>query len=263
VGYLLFTSHLAPAEARLVDEINDFAAAGITDLVIDLRYNGGGYLEIANMLAFMIAGPSAASGRVFEELKFNDKHPTVNPVTGESLGPEIFHNVTQGYSLAAGDPLPTLNLPRVVVLSGQGTCSAGESVINGLRGIDVEVILIGDPTCGKPYGFYATDNCGTTYFSIQFRGTNAKGFGDSADGFIPTSNPVQPYHVTGCRVADDFSQPLGTAGEARLAEALHFLQQGECSGTASLTVSPGEKPVSLQQEGPMIANPRRLPGRVK
>jgi hypothetical protein len=61
-----------------------------------------------------------------------------------------------------------------------------------LRGIDVEVVQIGSPTCGKPYGFYPTDNCGTTYFTIQFQGVNNKGFGDFADGFIPTSTPTLP-----------------------------------------------------------------------
>ena len=55
------------------------------------------------------------------------------------------------------------------------------AVINGLRGVNVEVYVIGSTTCGKPYGFYPTDNCGTTYFSIQFRGVNALGFGDYTD----------------------------------------------------------------------------------
>jgi hypothetical protein len=57
----------------------------------------------------------------------------------------------------------------VFVLTGGGTCSASEAFMNGLRGVGVEVIQIGSTTCGKPYGFYAQENCGTTYFSIQFR----------------------------------------------------------------------------------------------
>ena len=47
----------------------------------------------------------------------------------------------------------------------------------------MQVVQIGATTCGKPYGFYPTDNCGTTYFTIQFRGVNAAGFGDYPDGF--------------------------------------------------------------------------------
>ena len=57
--------------------------------------------------------------------------------------------------------------------------------MNGLRGVGVEVIQIGSTTCGKPYGFYPTDNCGTTYFTIQFKGVNDAGFGDYSDGFSP------------------------------------------------------------------------------
>ena len=56
-------------------------------------------------------------------------------------------------------------------------------------GIDIDVRLIGDTTCGKPYGFLPEDNCGTTYFTVQFKGANAKGFGDYSDGFTPSIAP--------------------------------------------------------------------------
>jgi hypothetical protein len=96
-----------------------------------------------------------------------------------------FHSEAQGFTTPFGQSLPTLNLPRVFVLTGPDTCSASESVINSLQGVDVEVIQIGTTTCGKPYGFYPEDNCGTTYFTIEFQGVNAKGFGDYTDGFSP------------------------------------------------------------------------------
>ena len=73
----------------------------------------------------------------------------------------------------------------------------------------MEVVLIGGTTCGKPYGFYPTDNCGTTYFTIQFRGENNKGWGEYADGFIPSSSDNGEDFVTGCTVADDFTKQLG------------------------------------------------------
>ncbi len=91
------------------------------------------------------------------------------------------------------------------VLTGNGTCSASEAIINGLRGVDVQVIQIGATTCGKPYGFYPQDNCGTTYFSIEFKGVNAKGFGDCADGFSPATPARLPAQLPGCSVADDFT----------------------------------------------------------
>jgi hypothetical protein len=67
------------------------------------------------------------------------------------------------------------------VLTQSGTCSASESVINRLRRIDLEVIQIG----GKPHGFTAKDDCGNSYFQMDFNGLNAKSFGEYADGFSP------------------------------------------------------------------------------
>ncbi|MYD96195.1 MAG: peptidase [Gammaproteobacteria bacterium] len=231
VGYMLFNSHIAPAERRLVGAIRELADADVEDLVLDLRYNPGGYLVIASQLAYMIAGPSAAQGRVFSELKFNSKHPTFNPVTGQMLRPTLFQTTTVGLSASPGRALPQLNLDRVFIISGPSTCSASESIINSLRGIDLEVILIGATTCGKPYGFYPTDNCGTTYFTVQFQSVNAKGFGDYADGFTPSRNPSARTEVPGCAVADDFNHPFGDPDEARLKAALGYREDETCPET--------------------------------
>jgi len=134
VGYLLFNDHIATAEHALIDAINQLnVAPGILDLVLDLRYNGGGFLGIASEISYMIAGPVSTAGQPFETLQFNDKHPITNPVTGQPLSPTPFHATAQGFSTPAGQALPTLNLPRVFVLVGSGTCSASESIINSLR----------------------------------------------------------------------------------------------------------------------------------
>jgi len=234
VGYVLFNDHIATAEAELIDAINWLRTQNLNDLVVDLRYNGGGYLDIANELAFMIAGPTQAAGQTFDELRFNDKHQQFDPVTGRALSPTPFRQTARGFSVAEGLVLPSLNLSRVFLLTGPGTCSASEAIINGLRGIDVEVVQVGSTTCGKPYGFYPFDNCGTTYFSIQFRGANAKGFGDYPDGFSPADLPeVEGVSVTGCAVADDFSRPLGDPTEARLATALAYQASGVCPSNGS------------------------------
>ena len=229
VGYLLFNDFIATAERELIDAFEDLSGRGITDLVLDLRYNRGGYLDIASQLGFMIAGPSAAQGRVFEELQFNDKHQVFDPVTGRRLRPLLFHATSVGFTVSSGRDLPSVNLPRVFVLTGPNTCSASESVINGLRGIDVEVVQVGSTTCGKPYGFYPTPNCGTTYFTVQFRGINAKGFGDFADGFSPANVAgVEGTEVPGCSVADDFDHGFADPGEARLQAALRYRTDGTC-----------------------------------
>lgn len=226
VGYLLLNDHLATAEAGLITAVSQLAGAGVADLVLDMRYNGGGYLDIASELAFMIAGPTATAGKVFERLVFNDKYPTRDPVTNQPLVPTPFHSAALGLSAPPGQPLPYLSLPRVFVLTGPDTCSASESVMNSLRGIDVAVIQVGSTTCGKPYGFYPQDNCGVTYFSIEFQGVNAKGFGDYADGFVPGG--AGPTGIPGCRVADDLTRELGDPLEARLAAALGYRDGGTC-----------------------------------
>ena len=229
VGYLLFTQHILPAEEQLVDSFAAMRQASVTDLVLDLRYNRGGYLYLANQVSYMIAG-AGVSGRTFGALQFNSKNPSTNPVTGEALSPNRFITTTINTSLT-GTPLPTLDLPiqRVFVLTTASTCSASEAIINGLRGVDVEVIQIGTTTCGKPYGFYPEDNCGTTYFTTQFRSVNAAGFGDYPDGFSPENSTESTVGVTlpGCLVADDYS-PLGVAEEPMLAAALAYRRDGAC-----------------------------------
>lgn len=249
VGYLQFNEHIATAEPALIAAISQLQAARVSDLVLDIRYNGGGLLSIASELAYMVAGPDRTAGQPFERSQFNDKYPTVSPVTRQPNLPTPFYSTAQ----RTGATLPTLNLPRVFVLTGSGTCSASEAIINGLRGVGVQVIQIGSPTCGKPHGFYPAENCGTTYFSIQLKTVNALGFGEYDRGFFP-QNAVRPSGVLpaavlpGCAVADDFSQPLGDPAEARLAAALQYRSTGLC---------PAPEPVPVRAaalaSGPQLA----------
>jgi hypothetical protein len=265
VGYLQFNDHLATAEDALVTAIDTLRQSPIDDLVIDMRYNGGGLLGVASELAYMIAGAAQTAGRTFEQLQFNAKHTSIDPVTGASLTPLPFASTTIGYSRPAGLPLPTLNLARVFVLTGPSTCSASESVINSLRGVNVQVIQIGSATCGKPYGFYPADNCGTTYFTIQFRGVNAAGFGDYPDGFAPNNAPAAGgTRVPGCSVADDFGHALGDSAEARLAAALGYRLGGSCPAPSGFAPpGPGQfESTSLGAVDGLVIKPLWLQNRV-
>ena len=247
VGYILFNT-FSPfsSEADIASAMTDMSNAGVTDLVLDLRYNGGGLLTVASQLAYMIAGPTRTNGKTFELLQFNADAGNTNPVTGAFNAPIEFTNTGVGFSLANGTPLDDLDLNRVFILATAGTCSASEAVINGLRGIDVEIIMMGSPgsatpggnTCGKPFGFYPTDNCGETYYTIQFQGVNDKGFGDYTDGFIPgNSTAAFGERVSGCVVSDDLSKELGDPTEAMLAAALDYRANGTCPA-ASPKVTP-------------------------
>ncbi|MEP6546216.1 MAG: S41 family peptidase [Gammaproteobacteria bacterium] len=246
VGYMLFNDHIATAESELVAAFTRLKNAGVNDLVLDIRYNGGGYLDIASEVAYMIAGPAPTAGKTFELDQFNSKNPTTNPITQTALTPLGFHTTTQGFdpSITAGQALPSLNLPRVFILTTASTCSASESIINSLQGVNIQVIEIGSTTCGKPYGFYPADNCGVTYFSIQFQGVNAKDFGDYPDGFTPHNTAAtEGVLLPGCSVADDFSHGLGDPAEALFGAALAYRTAGTCP------VPGGVAPVTPLQAG--------------
>lgn len=244
LGYLLFNDHIATAEAQLITAVKQFQSEQISDLVLDVRYNGGGYLYIANELAAMIAGPARSSGKLFEQLRYNDKRAADTAQAAEQFSTQSC-GLTADYRCASPAPLPALNLARVYVLTSASTCSASESIINGLRGIDVEVHLVGGTTCGKPYGFTAKDNCGVSYFPIEFEGTNAKGFGAYADGFAPS-----------CAAADDLGRVLGDPTEGMLAAALSLRATGACPATAKSKSGMG-KTEAVEPAGRLVRPPVR------
>ena len=241
VGYLSFETHNAVSEKELVDAFTTFKQAAVSDLVLDMRYNGGGLLFIASELSYMIAGPEATNGKIFERSQFNDKTPPQPAIP--------FRSTAYGFSspnpVRAGTALPYLGLKRVTVLTTAGSCSATEAMINGLRGADIQVDIIGSQTCGKPYGFTPVPNCGTTYFSIEFKGVNNKGFGDYSDGLAPT-----------CQVADDLSQAIGDPAEGLLAAALAYRQTGTCPPATRARQVPMEIVRHPAQEISIYTKPR-------
>ena len=229
VGYMLFNDHISTAAQPLVNAVNTFVGGdGIDDLVLDLRYNPGGVVSIAQLVASMVAG-SAGNGKTFTRIEHNDKRQ-------DNIYPFIssLNSVT----------LPTLDLPRLFVLTGTGTCSASELIINSLLGIDIDVIVIGSSTCGKYHGFRPRDNCGTTYFSIEFRVVNDRGTADYDDGFSPD-----------CSVSDnDFEHQLGDPEESLLKTALAYQADGACSSSGSARIQ-GAAVRSSREEGLSIDTP--------
>ena len=128
VGYIQFNDHIATAETPLKNAISQLDNANVTDLILDLRYNGGGYLDLASELAYMIGNTTLTSGRTFERIVFNDKNPSRNPVTGETLGPTPFHSTTQGFAGAG-----TANQPSAVAQSQQRVHHHGAGHLLGER----------------------------------------------------------------------------------------------------------------------------------
>jgi C-terminal processing protease CtpA/Prc len=220
---MTFNNHNAVSELQLIEAFTKLRDEKVDDLVLDLRYNGGGLLYVASQVAYMIAGPTQTAAKTFERTIYNDKTTPGSPIP--------FWSFAWGFPspkpAQGGSPLPYLNLKKVTILTTPGTCSASESIINGLRGLDIEVDLIGGKTCGKPYGFVPQPNCGTTYFAIQLKGVNQKGFGDYADGMAPT-----------CSVPDDYGHPLGDVNEGMLAAALRYRETKQCDAPTRSSIKP-------------------------
>ncbi len=222
-GYVLFNDHSEGAQDKLITAVRDLQSQGLQELVLDMRYNSGGYIYVAQTLASMVSGP-AATGRVFEALRYNDKRSAKSNANTFAFSAAVEYRES---AYAAGYVLPKLNLRRVYMLTSDDTCSASESVINGLRGIDIDVVLVGATTCGKPFGFTRKNNCNRAYFPIEFQGTNAKGFGDYSAGFAPT-----------CKANDDLDHALGQAAEGQLSSALQHMDTGQCASAQALGFLP-------------------------
>jgi carboxyl-terminal processing protease len=187
IGYVFVKDMVSQVGSPLATTMASFKNQGIDDLVLDLRYNGGGLVSMGSTVASYASG-SPHNRKVYAQLLYNDKQ-SGNNQTFEFSNP----NAWAGF-------------PRVYVLMGERTCSASEQVINGLLGVGVTVVTIGDVTCGKPVGFLPDDDgFGTTYSIVNFEGVNARNEGRYFDGLEPT-----------CAVAEDFSQPIGDTGEGDL-----------------------------------------------
>jgi carboxyl-terminal processing protease len=203
VGYLAYHQFVQYSAWDLALATSRMAAQGVGELVIDLRYNGGGAVTTSRDFASMVSG-SKTDGQVFAQLRFNGRHP-------EQDQDMPFMTAQERYTP------PIEGLSRVFVITSGGTASASELLINGLRPF-MRVVLIGDRTYGKPYGFVPRADCGTTYNAVNFESFNGVGDGGYASG-IPAD----------CSVADDLDHELGDPQERRLKEALGYIATGQCS----------------------------------
>lgn len=199
VGYLLFRNFVNPSYQALDEAFAALREAGATELVLDVRYNGGGLVDVAVHLASLIGGVPT-QGRVLATYQHNDKNTALNEDLRFETAPE-----------------QALGLSRLFVLATRSSASASELVINGLRP-HIPVIVIGDSTYGKPVGQYGFTFCDKVLAPVAFKLVNANGEGDFFGGIPPD-----------CRAGDDVEHDLGSAEEASLAEALTFVRTGACS----------------------------------
>ncbi|MGI6863518.1 S41 family peptidase [Bacteroides sp. KG156] len=185
IGYLVYSEFDASFDQELFDAFKNFKKQNVTDLILDLRYNGGGHTLSANLLASCIAA-DASLGKTFTSLRFNKER-----MEKRNNKQEIDLFAYPNHYRNLDTPLTDggLGLKRVYCLVSGNTASASELVINSLRGIDLEVILIGEKTRGKNVGMeyedYAVEGYIYRIAPITFQSYNAKGFGDYENGFEP------------------------------------------------------------------------------
>jgi C-terminal processing protease CtpA/Prc len=202
VGYIHFRNFVQPSVEALNTAFTQVREAGATELVLDLRYNGGGLVSVAQHLAGLVGGDPLV-GKVFVQFTHNDKQSSRNTAYNFEAKPQ---------ALAAS---------RLVVIATRSSASASEAVVNGLRPF-MDVKLVGDATYGKPVGQYGFDFCEKVLYPVAFLVTNARGEADYFNG-IPAD----------CAAADDVDHPLASPSEASLAEALYVVRNGRCSGRAA------------------------------
>ena len=205
VGYLFFTTFVEPSIDELSDAFERFSAAGVRDVVIDLRYNGGGRISAARHLVDLLVGATAGG-----EVSYRTDH-----APALSAADSTRHIARQRGSLE--------RLDHVVFITSRSTASASELVINAVRPF-ATVSVVGSTTAGKPVGSEQFTFCDKAAYPITFRLLNARGEGDYFDGFSPQ-----------CESGDDLTRGLGDPAEASMTAALARLEGASCPAPA-----PGE-----------------------
>ncbi|MEP6930731.1 MAG: S41 family peptidase, partial [Flavobacterium sp.] len=209
IGYMMYNGFYANYDTQLNDAFGQLAAQGVTDFILDLRYNGGGSVQTATRLASMITGQF--KDQIFAKEKWNDKvNSYFETEDAESLNNRFVDNID-------GKPLNSLRLSKIYILTTSGTASASELIINGLAPY-VTVVQIGDYTIGKNVGsitLYDSETFTKTKVNpnhkyamqpLVLKIVNAAGFGEYTDGLKPTIEQLE--YVSNLGVLGDPSEPL-------------------------------------------------------
>jgi hypothetical protein len=193
------------------DIFSNFAAQQVSDVILDLRYNGGGYVTMQEKLANYLV-PQEANGSIMMKQEFNDKY------AAEFNSTDYFRK------------LGSLNLSRVFVIVSKSTASASELLINNLKPyLDVQ-ILGPSKSYGKPVGYFPIPVADWYIFPVSFRTTNKNGEGSYFDGFSLNK-----------QVADGLDKDWGDLGESSLASAVHYITNGAYpmrAGRSTITEKP-------------------------
>jgi C-terminal processing protease CtpA/Prc len=218
VGYMELATFISTADAQMDTVFADFRAQGVNDVILDLRYNGGGLVSTSELLGDFLGG-DVAENLVYSKTVFNELRAAANDST------EFFERRASSMSLV-----------RLVVIASRSTASASELVINGMDP-HVEVIIVGDNTFGKPVGQVGLEFCEKILRPTAFQTLNANDFGDYFFGL-----PVD------CPAPDDLSVAVGADNDPNIEAALSYLDTGACPSSAVL---PGSARFKLEAATPV------------
>lgn len=198
VGYF----HYMSFKAGMLDDIRDamaiFKSAGIKELILDLRYNGGGDGKATSLLANYLA-PEGTNGKLLARREHNDKYRSWD---SEATTKTIIERIDG-----------SLDLSRLFILTTKGSASASEVILNGLDPL-MNVVQVGSTTYGKPNGMYVLPYPEGNYDSpeyvllpICFFSVNSIGYGHYLDGIAPDHyRPDDLYHDFG--LEDDWVKAI-------------------------------------------------------
>lgn len=203
IGYFVFKSFIGPSIAELNAAFGFFKTEGVNELVIDLRYNGGGRMDVVTHLAGLII-PDNVDGELFVKYVHNNDRSGMDEGVNFKKEPN------------------SLGLNKVYFITSKGSASASEVIINGLDPY-IDVYIVGDDTYGKPVGMYSFSSnvSNLVYVPISFELVNADNYGGFYDGLKADSY-----------IEDDISANFGV-GEAVLDEVLYHIENGSFSSTKS------------------------------
>jgi carboxyl-terminal processing protease len=197
VGYLVFTSFLGDTTAvynRFQQVFSKFSTSGVTDVIVDIRYNGGGYVTMSQTLANYLV-KSSANGSTMMTQKFNANYANLNETT---------KFVKQG----------SLDINNLYFIVSGNTASASELLVNNLKPY-MNVKMVGDTTYGKPVGFFPIGVGDWYIFPVSFRSTNSNGEGNYFGG------------ISVDKIVDDgLDKDFGDVSESRLASVLSYINTG-------------------------------------
>lgn len=236
VGYLMYNAFTAEFDGQLNDAFATFQADGITELVLDLRYNSGGSVESSKDLSSMITGQF--NGQVYFTEEWNADRQD------EFASPGIFDS-----TIRTGDAINSLNLSRVYVLTTGRTASASELLINGLDPY-IDVIQVGETSEGKFQASFLLYDAPAPAFSrsqanpnhtyamlpLVFKTVNADGVTDFVDGLFPDISLNEDF--TNLGVLGEPTEPLleaalddmfGTPSPQRNVVPLEVLSESKAS----------------------------------